>query len=225
MTEYLAFENDSLWDAALATALWIWWMKPAVVVDCVPLILWECTILTFLVASVGLRTLLSLGCNITIEGLVLTTVDHALVLVKAVGALLVGAMTTASFGRKAGTFHFRAVGALCGGGMVAPWDFLLFFFNLLGLSTIITCCYWCRILCILSRCINQIADSADNGTRWLLAFWQIRHICVLVPYMQDVAIAEFQRLNWCRVTASQRLLQRIVSEKLDLLCRDGETLR
>ena len=120
MAEHLAFENDRLWDAALAATLWKRWMVPAVIVNCVPLILRECTILTFLVASVGLRTLLALGCNKAIEGLVRTASYQAFVLVKAVGALLVWAVTTATFSRKAGTFHFWAVGTLCIGGMIAP---------------------------------------------------------------------------------------------------------
>ena len=145
MAEHLAFENDRLWDTALATALRVWRMKLAVIIDGVPLILRECTILAFLVASVRLSTLLALGCYKTIEGLVLTIADQALVFVIAIWAFHVGAVIT--------PFDFSLFS-----------DFCLLYFVLLRLSfSTRGCCS--RIICTLSRCVNQIADSVDSGTR------------------------------------------------------------
>ena len=87
MAEGLTFEHDRLRDAPLATTLRVRRMVLTVVVDCVPLILREGAILAFLVASVSLRTLLALGCDEAVEGLVITILDQAFLLVQAVGAL------------------------------------------------------------------------------------------------------------------------------------------
>ena len=54
MSKQLSFKNDRLRDASLAATSRVGWMKPAVVVDSVPLILRECAILTSLVACMGL---------------------------------------------------------------------------------------------------------------------------------------------------------------------------
>ena len=241
MTENLAFENDRLRDAALTTTLRVRRMVLAVIIDCVPLILWVCAILAFLVASMSLWTFFALGCNKTIKRLVLTIGDHAFVLIHAVGALLIGAVMASNFCRHDVTSLTDAVGTLGWGGMIAA-TLLFFLFDLLIILVFLACdcaahamhallrwnmmASWCLargtrfgfiirgcgLIRSLSRSINHVADSIDNWAGWCLAVCQARHICVLVPHMQDVAISEFQRLDSSRVAAGQRFLERFVSE-------------
>ena len=89
VAERLPFQDHRLWDATLTTTLRVWRMELTVVVHCVPLILREGAILTFLVACMRLGTLLLLFCNEAIEGIVLSISDHTFIFVHAVGTLYV----------------------------------------------------------------------------------------------------------------------------------------
>ena len=99
MSENLAFKHDRLRDAALAATLRIGRMEPTVIVDCVPLLLREGTILAFLVAGVSLRTLLACSCNEAVKGLVMTILNQSFLFVETVGALHVGGVSAAELCR------------------------------------------------------------------------------------------------------------------------------
>ena len=188
MSENLAFKHDRLRDAALAATLRIGRMEPTVIVDCVPLLLREGTILAFLVAGVSLRTLLACSCNEAIEGLVMTILNQSFLFVETVGALHVGGVSAAELCRPRCWSDLRL------------FNLRLLFFLLFSTS--------------LCTSVNHIADSVDSWTlwRWLIFCQVIRHIYFLVSNMEDVTVPQFQWLNWWSVATWQWLFQSIVCE-------------
>ena len=142
MAEHLSLKDNRLWDASLAATCRVGWVEPAVVVNCVPLILRECAILTSLVTCMGLRTLLLHLIDEAIEGFMCTICDHPSILNEAVCALLVRPDAAATFLSRpnAGSLA-NTVGAVGGTGVVASLLLLLCgVFVLLAASVISSCC-------------------------------------------------------------------------------------
>ena len=157
MAELLSLKDDRLWDASLAATGRVGWMEPAVVINCISLILRECAILTSLVTCMGLCTLLLHLRNGAIEGFMCTIGDHPSVLNEAVCALLVRPDAAATFlSRPNASSLANTVRAVGGAGVVAsPTGLLLL----------------CRVFILLtasvlsSGCTRGTGQAADTPSR------------------------------------------------------------